>query len=299
MSWHYSQELGAESSAGSYAVSLVSELLKSKNTHGKYSSKDNEMDSCQSSQSGMMSAHSAATTKNAQNLLINCEQSGPALSSRVASLVKIYLQLVRVKGLKKVLDQDCGQNLPVSLTKYDPQESLWKTHQCLLLGGLESFSETWPKWGIMQSGECWGLSMSEHLTSVRGSGYLLPTPDASERGPCKVFNPSAKSQSGRTLQTLAACDPRGQMWPTIARKEALKNFPTPTATDGRRGVETPEKKAQRNQTGVTLNDALQAPGGQLNPNWVEWLMGWPVGWTDLKPLGTDKFQEWLKQHGKF
>ena len=39
-------------------------------------------------------------------------------------------------------------------------------------------------------------------------------------------------------------------------------------------------------------------GGQLNPTWVEWLMGWPLGWTDLKPLETDKFQQWLRSHGK-
>ena len=39
-------------------------------------------------------------------------------------------------------------------------------------------------------------------------------------------------------------------------------------------------------------------GGALNPMWVEWLMGWPIGWTDLKPLGTDKFQQWLRSHGK-
>jgi hypothetical protein len=29
-------------------------------------------------------------------------------------------------------------------------------------------------------------------------------------------------------------------------------------------------------------------GGPLNPEWVEWLMGWPLGWTDLKPLEMDK-----------
>jgi hypothetical protein len=29
-------------------------------------------------------------------------------------------------------------------------------------------------------------------------------------------------------------------------------------------------------------------GGKLNPDWVEWLMGWPLGWTDLKPLEMDK-----------
>ncbi len=26
--------------------------------------------------------------------------------------------------------------------------------------------------------------------------------------------------------------------------------------------------------------------GQLNPTWVEWLMGFPDGWTDLEPSGT-------------
>jgi hypothetical protein len=26
--------------------------------------------------------------------------------------------------------------------------------------------------------------------------------------------------------------------------------------------------------------------GSLNPEWVEWLMGFPAGWTDLEPSGT-------------
>ena len=38
-------------------------------------------------------------------------------------------------------------------------------------------------------------------------------------------------------------------------------------------------------------------GGMLNPPWVEWLMGWPIGWTDLKPLEMARFQEWLRKHG--
>jgi hypothetical protein len=38
-------------------------------------------------------------------------------------------------------------------------------------------------------------------------------------------------------------------------------------------------------------------GGKLNPMWVEWLMGWPLGWTDLKPLEMDKFRSWQQQHG--
>lgn len=39
--------------------------------------------------------------------------------------------------------------------------------------------------------------------------------------------------------------------------------------------------------------------GQLNPEWVEWFMGWPIGWTELKPLAMDKFQEWQRQHSPF
>ena len=31
--------------------------------------------------------------------------------------------------------------------------------------------------------------------------------------------------------------------------------------------------------------------------WIEWLMGWPLGWADLKPLAMDKYQSWLQQHG--
>jgi len=36
----------------------------------------------------------------------------------------------------------------------------------------------------------------------------------------------------------------------------------------------------------------------LNPGWVEWLMGWPIGTTDLEQSGTAKFQEWLNSHGR-
>ncbi|KZR10509.1 hypothetical protein A3N54_05610 [Klebsiella aerogenes] len=39
--------------------------------------------------------------------------------------------------------------------------------------------------------------------------------------------------------------------------------------------------------------------GQLNPDWVEWFMGWPIGWTELKPLAMDRFREWQQQHSPF
>lgn len=40
------------------------------------------------------------------------------------------------------------------------------------------------------------------------------------------------------------------------------------------------------------------PHGWLpNPRWVESLMGWPHGWTNLQPLAMDKFHKWRHMHG--
>jgi hypothetical protein len=34
---------------------------------------------------------------------------------------------------------------------------------------------------------------------------------------------------------------------------------------------------ERGRTGRDLTDAI---GGPTNPEWVEWLMGFPIGWTE-------------------
>jgi len=40
-------------------------------------------------------------------------------------------------------------------------------------------------------------------------------------------------------------------------------------------------------------DPKQGPA-MLNPNWVDWLMGWPVGWTSLEPLPDGLFERWAE-----
>jgi hypothetical protein len=71
------------------------------------------------------------------------------------------------------------------------------------------------------------------------------------------------------------------------------SWATPQARDFRTGQKSRWDNPKRTRN---LNDQV---GGQLNPDWVEWLMGWPVGWTDLQPLETDKFQQWQQQHSGF
>ena len=47
------------------------------------------------------------------------------------------------------------------------------------------------------------------------------------------------------------------------------------------------------------NGGEETPGLNVNPNYAEWLMKWPAGWTDLKPLEMDKFHEWQQEHSAF
>jgi hypothetical protein len=40
--------------------------------------------------------------------------------------------------------------------------------------------------------------------------------------------------------------------------------------------------------------------GKVNPEWAEWLMGWPMGWTNASTgLEMDKFRLWQQQHSAF
>jgi hypothetical protein len=39
---------------------------------------------------------------------------------------------------------------------------------------------------------------------------------------------------------------------------------------------------------------MASDGGQLNPEWVELLMGWPKGYTSLDPLPREEFDAWFE-----
>jgi hypothetical protein len=84
---------------------------------------------------------------------------------------------------------------------------------------------------------------------------------------------------------------------------------TPTANDckpaGKKEIEMVTKWEQgewipntyiRLRSQVAVRSGIVGP---VNPDWSEWLMGWPIGWTDLKPLETGRFLEWQRQHSPY
>jgi DNA (cytosine-5)-methyltransferase 1 len=74
---------------------------------------------------------------------------------------------------------------------------------------------------------------------------------------------------------------------------AVKKWPTPTAGADCLGAFGGSNARAVMRTLVSESELY----GPLNPTWVEWLMGWPLGWTDLKPLETGKSRCVQQLHG--
>jgi hypothetical protein len=177
-----------------------------------------------------------------------------------------------------VSDPAYGWKWPESSTKYNPDSRSWKTRQCSLLGGLEPFSETWPRWGTMRNGECWERQTWERHISGSESGFWR-TPKAQDGGRRGNYKDKVKLdiylQKGHTLDLCEQV-----RWPHL--------WPTPTVCGN----------YNRKGASKTSGDGLAtAVGGTLNPAWVEWLMGWPIGWTELEPLAMDKCRSVMPRLG--
>ena len=71
------------------------------------------------------------------------------------------------------------------------------------------------------------------------------------------------------------------LWPTPVKSDAIARRPS----KGWKGSDLPSVVWRRNGGAENPNKPLV----KLNARWVEWLMGWPQGWTSLQPLEMDKF----------
>ena len=178
---------------------------------------------------------------------------------------------------------------PTSLTpfaQYDQDTHSWKTCEATLLSASETFSPTLPPAGILRNGR---LSqrprLAHHIAGIASSSWPTPTTQEKEHLNAVWTEKNRRVSSSGTTHGMKLAD-------------AVKRWPTPTTQE----VEHPnalwtENYRRVSSSGTThsmgLADAVQfwptpqvdemksEHGGKLNPTWVEWLMGFPLGWTDL------------------
>lgn len=212
-----------------------------------------------------------------------------------------------------------GQKWRGSFAKYDPSESKWKTAQSSLLGDSDEFSETWPRWGSMLNGECYLRPTVAPTISESASGFW-PTPTASLADKGGRVTPTKGREGGTLIEALSArmfptpcaIDSGGGRMnksassgakerPTLGLMARKGLWPTPCASASKGSSPAAlTRKSGKDRSNDRIDHAVMASdGGQLNPEWVEWLMGWPIGHTALEPLETARYQEWLAQHSPY
>ena len=82
----------------------------------------------------------------------------------------------------------------------------------------------------------------------------------------------------------------------------MKKYPTPTARDFKDTTNcsldsiNPDgsDRDRRDRLVGAVVDRYGKPEKtmQLNPTWVEWLMGWPIGWTSMEPITELDWRDW-------
>jgi hypothetical protein len=133
--------------------------------------------------------------------------------------------------------------------------------------------ETLPKSGMTVNGKLYPLqALAPHTAETESLLWPTPTTQESEHPKAELTLTGRRKAKNGNTHSLNLAD-RVRMWPT------------PTASSwGSTGhrmmldllIESGE---------ITQEDKKQMTsgnGGKLNPTWVEWLMGFPAGWTDLE-----------------
>lgn len=193
--------------------------------------------------------------------------TGPAMLFAVGSRARTSAMPGSVPGLP-ASKADCGPSLPGSFAWYDLDSCSWRTWQRCLDGGLEEFSATWPRSGTMRNGIASRRRPLVPSTFGKGCGWW-PTPGANDW----------KGGAGIGQR-------RGQL------DEAVENLPAwvlcPCCEDylclihGKHAFECGCPSVEEQLTDPYAERAC----GRLSPEFVEWLMGFPVGFTDCEDLGT-------------
>lgn len=187
------------------------------------------------------------------------------------------------------------------------------------LGNIAAHGKTWPTPNSIDS----SMSKTKLTTTLRWQEEdrqlhlshavkidelgMWPTPRASDDRPqWKTVEDMEESGYGAMLASAVALKeemerkrreearPVGFGLAFESSTGGRKTLPTPTASMGDGGGKV---NRSNHATIKGISEACpDARGGELNPDWVEWLMGWPIGWTACTRLETVRWRSWLRQH---
>jgi hypothetical protein len=148
----------------------------------------------------------------------------------------------------------------------------------------------------------------QSVSSLSVADQMWPTPK-SNPGSNRRTKPTPAQAAGKAGMGLSVAV---RLWPTPTKSDgmggpgnsgreggenlrtAVTHYPIPNATE----YKDPSTRSPGKERPPSHDDLPTRIGGQLNPMWVAWLMGWPIGATKLGPLETGKFPFARQRLGK-
>lgn len=175
------------------------------------------------------------------------------------------------------------------LARFDPDSCSWRTFQLSLFGEEPKWLDILPRWGMTRGGELWQRPTPERPTagSVGGAWVTATASDTiSVRTPVEMAAHFAKHRPGRTTPpSLREHVQYGNNWPATpaAFDMGYRTMPHKTVLMGNKPYRV---TSNGNHSNLGLNGHVQyhgqPTGAYLNPEWVEMLMGYPPGYTELE-----------------
>jgi hypothetical protein len=188
-----------------------------------------------------------------------------------------------------------GRNSQESFAWYDRDTSSWKTSQLCLSGEWAEFSQTWPAMGTMRNG-----SVSQPPHSARriiGIDSSLLDIDDGPRLFAPINSPSVNVATNASVPNATCITSNATVRDRIRKLKMVGKWsgnhgvwwPTLRATEWK-GTGPFRSKAYRHRLNRWYLDAvvqeIEQQSGRLNPDWLDWFMGLPVGWSALDPSET-------------
>ncbi len=154
-----------------------------------------------------------------------------------------------------------------------------------------------PQWPTPRSiyGEHPGMKDESHLT---GAAQMWPTPKALTGGPNSKRK--ERGSGGPDLQEKVLWPTPSNSMMTVGDMEQARfagsDPKRPSYNDANQKWATPSAwdsvGSHGGGQGRSLRTDVHGQGGQLSPDWVCWLMGWPIGADSLKPMPDLMWLDW-------
>ena len=169
---------------------------------------------------------------------------------------------------------------------YDQELLSWRTLQISFEWAEQQSLQALPKSGMTASGQLYVVEQTSELPTCDADGFVLPTPLASDAGPAAILNENTNIvfTSNGTPRKVSNNGVNGSLG--LARTVML--LPTPTASDPLKhstgGLHRHLVRGQKYSAGDHRATNQTKPIGNkrrhLNPQFVVWMMGYPLDWLD-------------------